>query len=128
MAQGFTRTGAVSAAPAEVFDAWIDAAGHAAMTGAPASSEPVVGGAFSAWDGYITGAWTALDRPRRLAFTWRTTQFPEDAPDSRVEVTLTEIDGGCEVSIAHHGIPLGQPDYDQGWEEFYLEPMRRRWA
>jgi len=120
----FERTGVVTATPEQVFDAWVDGDGHAAMTGAAAHSDPRVGGRFDAWGGYISGTYVELDRSSKLVFDWRTSQFADEAPDSRVEVSLRPHADGCEVVIRHRGIPDGQPDYDQGWVDHYLEPMQ----
>jgi len=128
MAVSFERTGVVPASPSTIFDHWIDSAGHAAMTGAPATSEGEEGGRFSAWDGFIRGTYTSLQRPRRLAFRWRTTAFDDDAPDSEVEVTLAPHADGTEITIRHRGIPDGQPDYHQGWYDHYLGPMAAHWG
>lgn len=117
--------GTIGASPEAIYDAWIDGSGHAAMTGAEAESDSVVGGAFTAWDGYITGTHEALERPHRIVQRWRTSEFPDDAPDSRLEVLLEATDGGTRVRILHTEIPEGQgPSYDQGWVDHYLEPMR----
>jgi hypothetical protein len=36
-----------------LYSAWLDGEQHAAFTGSPATVDPQVGGAFSAWEGYI---------------------------------------------------------------------------
>ena len=115
----------IGASPEAIYDAWVDGEGHAKMTGAGADSDPVVGGEFTAWDGYITGTHEALERPRRIVQRWRTSQFPDDAPDSRLEIRLEPVEGGTRVKILHSEIPTGQgPSYDQGWVDHYFEPMR----
>src|SRR5437016_2680599 len=43
------------ATPERVYHAWLDGAQHSAMTGGAATVDPHVGGAHTAWDGYITG-------------------------------------------------------------------------
>src|SRR5579862_2239425 len=43
------------AAPMDVYEALVDPAKHAQFTGSTATGEPVEGGAFTAWDGYIEG-------------------------------------------------------------------------
>lgn len=111
--------------PERLFAAWIDAAQHAEMTEAPATSEPVVGGAFTAWDGYISGTHLELEAPRRLVQAWRASDFPEGAPDSRLEVRFAAVHGGTVVTVVHSGLPPGTgPNYARGWEEYYFEPMR----
>jgi uncharacterized protein YndB with AHSA1/START domain len=120
----------LSASPDKVYAAWVDAELHAMMTGGAAESDPVVGGRFTAWDGYISGTWLALDRGQGFVQAWRTSEFPDDAPDSRVEVSLAaDGEGGTNVTLRHTQIPAGQGvRYDGGWEEFYWEPMRRFFA
>ncbi len=63
--------------------------------------------------------------------SWRTTEFPPESPDSRVEITLEPTLGGTLVTLLHTDIPVGQGDrYRQGWNEYYLtapqELLRRR--
>lgn len=108
-----------------LYEAWLDADAHGAMTGSPATSEPVPGGAFTAWEGYIEGRHTALEPHRRIVQAWRSGDFPEGAEDSVLEVHFHEADGVTTVTIRHHHIPAGQgPGYEQGWEDFYFAPMR----
>ncbi len=114
----------VGATPAEVYRAWTSSAGHAKMTGSSAKFEAKPGGKHSAWDGYIWGKTTALSPGRLLKQTWRTTDFPESAPDSVVEVRFAAVDGGTRVTIVHTEIPVGQgKSYDAGWKQFYFKPM-----
>jgi uncharacterized protein YndB with AHSA1/START domain len=114
--------------PARALAAWIDAAEHARFTGGEATSEPRVGGKFTAWDGYIEGSYLVLE-PARLVMTWRTSEFPADHPDSCVEVRFAAIDGGTELHLVHTGIPEGQGvRYESGWAEFYFQPLGRHFA
>jgi uncharacterized protein YndB with AHSA1/START domain len=124
MSDALERSAVVPASCETIFDAWIDGAGHAAMTGADASSEPEVGGRFTAWDGYIEGVHEILERPHRIVQRWRTVEFPEDAPDSRLELRFTTEGDGTRVHILHSEIPAGQGEqYEQGWHDHYLAPM-----
>lgn len=117
--------GVVPATPQEVWDAWVDGKRHGEMTGGPATSEPVVGGACTAWDGYIQGRYLELEPGRRIVQTWRTTDFPEGAEDSRLEVILEAVGRGTRVTFRHQDLPEGRgEDFAQGWEQYYLEPMR----
>lgn len=108
-----------------LYDAWIDAAGHHALTGAPATSDPRVGGNFTAWDGYISGTWRELHHGSRLVMSWRTTEFPADAPDATVVVSFTPVPAGVQLRLEQSGTPADQvAQYRQGWEDFYFEPIR----
>lgn len=115
--------------PDHLWATWVDGAGHAAMTGAPAASVATVGGAFTAWEGYITGRYLALEPGRRLRMAWRTTQFPAGAPDSEVDVELTADGAGTRLHLRHTGAPADQvAGYTTGWEEYYFAPMRRHFT
>jgi uncharacterized protein YndB with AHSA1/START domain len=121
--------GTIKAKPKAVYDAWIDAKKHAAMTGAAAESKAVVGGEFTAWDGYIQGTHLELQSPALIVQAWRTTDFDDKDADSKVIVVLEGEDGGTRVTIVHTDIPKGQgASYAQGWHDHYLTPMRRYFA
>ncbi len=110
----------------DIYTAWLDSQAHSAMTGSPAEVEPGVGGKFTAWDRYIQGQTLASEPYRRILQAWRTTDFPEDSPDSRLEILIEQVEGGARVTLLHSEIPEGQgEDYRQGWEEYYFEPMER---
>ena len=60
---------------------------------------------------------------------WRTTEFPDEAPDSRLEVWLEEDDRGVQIRLVHSEIPDGQgEDYRQGWDEYYFAPMQEYYS
>ena len=110
----------------DIYTAWLDSQSHSAMTGSPAEVEPGVGGKFTAWDRYIQGQTLSAEPFRRILQTWRTTDFPEESPDSRLEILIEQVEGGAQVTLLHSEIPEGQgEDYRQGWEEYYFEPMGR---
>ena len=109
----------------EIFDAWLSSEGHSLMTGSPAEVDGSIGGTFRAWDGYIWGKTLEKDRPHRFLQTWRTSEFPEESPDSRVEILLEKVNNGTKLTLRHSKIPEGQADgYKQGWMDFYFKPMR----
>ena len=57
---------------------------------------------------------------------WRTTKFPDDAPDSRLEVLLESDGKNTRLTLLHTNIPEGQGEqYSQGWLDFYFEPMKK---
>ncbi len=125
MADQFTMSTVLPVKAERVFRAWLSTEGHAAMTGSPAKVEPRVGGTFMAWDGYISGKTLELKPYTRIVQAWRTTEFPAESPDSRVEIQLTESNGETQLKLIHTNIPEGQADsYKQGWEDFYFKPMR----
>ena len=48
--ESFTTSRIIPATPQHIYECWIDADNHSEMTGAGASSDPKVGGAFTAWN------------------------------------------------------------------------------
>ena len=126
MKNGFTVSTILPATPEQVFKAWLSSGGHAAMTGSPAKVEPRVGGAFTAWDGYIFGKTLEVKPYSRILQAWRTTEFPEDSQDSKLEILLEPAHGGTKITLKHTDIPEGQADgYKTGWEDFYFKPMKK---
>jgi uncharacterized protein YndB with AHSA1/START domain len=108
-----------------IFNAWLDSIEHSAFTGSQASIEPGLGGAHRAFDGYIQGRILELQDGSRIVQSWRTSEFPADSPDSRLEITLEPTLGGTLVTLLHTDIPTGQSDrYRSGWNEFYLSRMK----
>lgn len=117
------------ASPELVYATWLSSIGHAEMTGGGARVVPGVGGKFSAWDGYIWGITLELEPNRRIVQSWRTLEFPGDARDSRLEVTLQSTPEGCRITLNHTAIPPGQGEsYRQGWYDHYFDPMRSYFA
>ena len=117
------------ATPADVFSAWLSSSGHTAMTGGKADIRAEVGSSFTAWGGYIQGTVQALDPDQRIVLSWRTKDFPADAPDSQLELTLTTIPEGTRLDLSHRHIPRGQGvRYHSGWHERYFAPMARYFA
>ena len=94
------------------------------MTGSLAKVNGKVGGKFSAWDGYIFGTTLELTTDQHIVQAWRTSEFPDEAPDSHLEIDLKEVKGGTKITLTHTKIPEGQDSYRQGWEDFYFKPMR----
>jgi activator of HSP90 ATPase len=117
-------------APAKaIYDAWLNSAEHTAMTGAKATASRLVGGAFSAWDGYITGKNLLLIPGKKIVQSWRSSEFPDQAPDSILSIQLTEGLGITEIDLEHKDIPAGQlVQYQSGWIEFYVNPMQKYFA
>lgn len=125
MGYAFELTCELPATPDEVYDAWLNSAKHSAMTGGEAKASKRDGAAHSAWDGYITGRNVELVPGRKIVQTWRTSQFPDDHPDSTLTVSLAPIATGTKLTLLHEGVPDGQTSYELGgWEDNYFAPMK----
>lgn len=117
------------AIPAVVFDEWLDPGALADwMCPRPArclavSVNPRIGGEirFDIEDSgvrfVVHGHFRTLDRPRRIAFTWSCTTWPDPTVESVVTVTL-EPDGAEDtlMTIEHALLPPGQAHrHMAGW-------------
>ncbi|HEY3447128.1 MAG TPA: SRPBCC domain-containing protein [Myxococcales bacterium] len=119
----------IPAPPMKVYTAWLSSEEHTAFTGGEAECEDRVGGKFTAWDEYISGTNQELLEGRMIVQSWRTTEFPKNAPDSVLTVHFDPNKDGTQLTILHTEIPEGQGrDYESGWFEYYLEPMQKYFA
>ena len=99
---------------------------HSAFTGSAAEIDAKVGGEFTAWDGYIMGRNLDLEKGKKIVQEWRTTEWPENSPPSRLEIVLKKIKGGTELTLNHTDVPDEQAeDYRKGWIDFYWEPLKK---
>ncbi len=94
------------------------------MTGGIAICSKEVGGSYTAWDGYIRGTNIALKENEEIIQSWRTSEFDENDADSELIIRLKEVDEGCLFNLTHRNIREGQHQYEQGWKDHYLEPMK----
>lgn len=119
----------VPVAPTTLYFAWLDSDQHSAMTGGAAKLSNDVGQKYTALNGYVTGKLITLDLGRRMVMSWRTTDFPRDAADSRVELHLEALGGSTRVTVIHTEIPEGQSEqYRSVWNDKYFTPMRNHFS
>jgi uncharacterized protein YndB with AHSA1/START domain len=115
----------IPASPEEIYSAWMSSEGHSAMTGGQAHIDPMVGGAFDAWDGYIQGTTLALEPSTRLVQTWRSAGFTVEHEDSQIEVLFEANEAGTLVKVRHSNVPDDQRGYEEGgWQKSYFDPMK----
>lgn len=107
----------------EIYDAWLDSIQHSKMTGGLAKCSNKIGGAFTAWDGYIEGKNIDLKPNEEIIQNWRTSEFDDNDEDSKLVIRLKELENGTELVLIHSNIPEGQTQYREGWLEHYFTPM-----
>ena len=94
--------------------------------GGKATGKAKIGAEFTAWDGYIKGKNLKLFANKEITQSWRASDFPKGAPDSKLVITLTAVEGGTEMSIYHSKLPEGMgSSYRDGWIEYYFKPMKK---
>jgi activator of HSP90 ATPase len=129
MPYDFEVSDSIPASPEDIYEAWMSSAGHSAMTGGAAHIDPLVGGDFDAWDGYIHGTTLELEANRRIVQSWRTSNFTEAHADSRIEVELEGDGESTTVTVRHFNVPDDQLGYEQGgWQKSYFDPMKAYFA
>jgi len=125
VSESFEVSTVLPASAHRIYEAWLSSNEHADFIGASAEINPAVGGKFSMWDGYIEGVNEELEPNQRIVQRWRTTEFPAESPDSRLEIMLEEVEEGTRLILIHSEIPEGQGEqYREGWEEHYFEGIR----
>ena len=114
------------ASPKEVYDAFTDPRKHSAFTGSKATGKAVVGGKFTAWDGYIFGKYLELDDGKRLVQEWTSTDFPKSSGPSKLELCFNKVAVGTEIVMVHSDVPEEQADDTaKGWIEWYWNPLKK---
>ncbi len=136
MKDEFTLTAEFHTSAEKIYKAFLSTQEHTQMTGSPAKVDGTVNGKFTAWDGYIWGTFLELEENKKITQAWRTSEFPEDAEDSHVEILLEEEIASTgehrlattyktKLTLVHTNMPEGQADsYKTGWEDFYFKPMK----
>jgi len=123
--RSINQTVVVSATPLDVYEAFVNARKHAAFTNSPATGTARVGAKFTAWDGYISGVHRRLVKGRRIVQDWQTSQWPEGAPPSKLELTFTRVQRGTAIRMHHSNVPAEQAaSYRQGWVDYYWTPLK----
>ena len=116
----------LAAQPAEIFDMYLDAKTHGAITGAPAKVAPRAGAKFSAFGGTLLGKILQVVPKRLIVQSWRANNWKASDMDSTLILTL--LPGGRRstlVDILHVNVP--EHDFagvSQGWERYYWAPWR----
>ena len=77
--------------------------------------------AFNTRDGYIHVTTLELTPNRQIVQAWPTSEFPEDALDSHMDLSLEKVAEGTKLILTHGNMPVLQIDsYRQVWGIFIL--------
>ena len=125
MSTKIKQTVTFKATPHEVYEALMDSKKHSSFSGGKASISRVVGGKFSAYDGYISGKNIELIPDTKIVQDWRAVDWAEGV-FSRITFVFTPIPEGTRLDFTHTGLPEGtEEEFTQGWIDNYWEPMKR---
>jgi activator of HSP90 ATPase len=90
-----------------------------------AKIDPSEGGAFSLFDGHITGRNVELAPNKRIVQAWRSGDWPEGVY-SIARFELKAQGSGTHLVFDHTGFPVNMRDHlAAGWTEHYWEPLKK---
>ena len=93
-------------------------------SGGDAVLENIVGGRFEMFDGWVKGKVLRIG-VNELAYTWKTSDCPEEIKPSEVHYMLKEDEAGTKVILHHTGFPSEEEmkSHKSGWTDFFFDPM-----
>ena len=101
MTRNIIMAASLPAPPDRLFDMYLDAAEHAAMTGLPVIIEPRTGGVFRAFDGMVSGTILHIQPKSLIVQTWRSVNWPLTAMDSVLTLSFWPAEDGGRNERVH---------------------------
>ena len=113
----------VGATPDEVYDTLMSSEKFAAFTDAAAEIDPSAGGAFSCFDGQITGIQLENIAGELVVQSWRVSFWPQGV-FSNVRIELSASQGGTTLNLTHSDFPADMLEHlEPGWHNKYWKPL-----
>ena len=125
MPKNIVMAASLPAPPDKLFEMYLDAAEHAALTGLPVTLEARAGGVFRAFDGMLSGTILHIQPKSLIVQTWRSINWPLTAMDSVLTLSFWSAEEGGRIELVH--INVADEDFagvSQGWEKYYWTPWR----
>jgi activator of HSP90 ATPase len=119
--------------PAQVYHVLLSSAEFSACTkksfdmfsDSSAKIDPMLGGAFSLFDGHITGRILELVPDQRIVEAWRVVDWPVGVY-SIARFDLSAEGKGTRVIFEHIGFPEGLKEHlSVGWQQHYWDAMTK---
>ncbi len=126
MASSIRQEVTIKASPQRVYAALLDGEQFRAFTGgAPAAIAPDPGGAFSCFNGMITGRNVELIPNQRIVQAWRAGNWPEGVY-SIVRFELAAQGDATKLTLEQAAFPDGASEHlEGGWHKMYWEPLNK---
>ncbi len=113
------------ASPQRLYEILLSSQQFTAFSGAPATVDPLVGGAFSLFGGMIVGRNVELVPNQRIVQAWRPANWPPGLY-SLVRIELKAEGAQTLLVLDHTGFPPGGFDHlSAGWTEHYWQPLTK---
>ena len=114
----------------QLYNALLNSELHSKFTQSICEISDVVGGKYSAYDGYILGENLAFEPHTKIIQTWQAGD--EDWPSnhfSTITFLLKEKGDKTVLEFTHKDIPVGLGNrYAKGWREHYWDKMRETFS
>ena len=116
-----------NASPHDVYEALMDSEKHSRFTGAKANISREVGGAFSAYDGALSGTIIELVPDAKIVQSWRgSDEGWVPGHYSTATFSLEAISGGTQLTFVQTGVPEQSVEQiSQGWQTYYWPKMKQ---
>ena len=120
------QTVTFKASPHDVYESLMDSEKHSKFTGAKATISREVGGAFTAYDGALSGKILELVTDIKIVQAWRGSgEGWVPGHYSTATFSLEAIDGGTRLSFVQTGVPEQSfEQISQGWNTYYWPKMK----
>ena len=109
-----------------VYEMLLSADQHSELIGDDADITDKFDAEFSTFGGYATGKNLTLVPNKVIEQTWRASDWPK-GHYSTIRFEFTDTDDGLRIDFTQKDLPKGtQEEFESGWDDFYWEPLRRR--
>ena len=111
--------------PERVYRAWMDSYEHSRFTGSSAKITGKAGGQFKSLAGQVDSVVQVATPFDRIVQTWKVEKFPQNAPDSSIELAFEPTCTGAQVKLTHSGVDAASTVQMMAWwEDVYFRPLR----
>jgi activator of HSP90 ATPase len=114
----------------ELFDMYLSARAHAAITGQPVTIGRKPGAKFSAFGGALSGTMIATVPNRLIVQRWRSTMFAPADPDSTLILSFTPLSANAtRIDLVHVDVSdIDVEGVTKGWPKYYWKPWKKALA
>lgn len=114
------------ATPDDLYDSYLDAKQHAAITGGKVTISAREGGKFTAFDGMLRGRNLLIVPKRLIVQAWRSAQWKDSDLDSILILEFSRVSGGGRIELTHVNVPRhDHHGVTEGWKKYYWKPWRK---
>jgi uncharacterized protein YndB with AHSA1/START domain len=110
----------------DVFDAITNSKKIVAWSGQKAKVQLSICGKFEMFDGWVKGVVLSFIPNTLLVFTWKPSDWSDDALPSIVTFNFSEVKGITRITLTHTGFPNPHEaqSHKDGWVQFVFEPLK----